>query len=164
VAGRASAAGPVPPDVLAQPVAGAWLTATLGLVLLIGLTIMIVTGLLSYAAYDPSLPGNDTTPGKGLLGTGPDPVRGEILAGLVTRRRPGHRPGRADPAVVPPRANRAVQGALALGVDTAVPPPPPKVTGGESVSAATPSHPHGPDGLFAHLIGGSRETAATARR
>ncbi|MEV4081108.1 molybdopterin-dependent oxidoreductase [Nonomuraea fuscirosea] len=40
----------------------------LGLVLLAGLTIVAVTGLLSYAAYDPRLPGNDTTPGKGLLG------------------------------------------------------------------------------------------------
>ena len=27
-----------------------------------------VTGLLSYAAYNPSLPGNDSTPGKGLFG------------------------------------------------------------------------------------------------
>ncbi|MEV0161273.1 molybdopterin-dependent oxidoreductase [Nonomuraea fuscirosea] len=40
----------------------------LGLVLLAGLTVVAVTGLLSYAAYDPRLPGNDTTPGKGLLG------------------------------------------------------------------------------------------------
>ncbi|MEV5887923.1 molybdopterin-dependent oxidoreductase [Nonomuraea fuscirosea] len=40
----------------------------LGLVLLVGLTVVALTGLLSYAAYDPRLPGNDTTPGKGLLG------------------------------------------------------------------------------------------------
>lgn len=40
----------------------------LGLVLLAGLTVVALTGLLSYAAYDPRLPGNDTTPGKGLLG------------------------------------------------------------------------------------------------
>jgi DMSO/TMAO reductase YedYZ molybdopterin-dependent catalytic subunit len=51
-----------------SPLRGPWLTAALGLALLAGLTIMIVTGLLSYAAYEPSLPGNDTTPGKELLG------------------------------------------------------------------------------------------------
>ncbi|MEO3890660.1 molybdopterin-dependent oxidoreductase [Nonomuraea sp. B5E05] len=39
-----------------------------GLVLLVGLAVVAVTGLLSYAAYEPRLPGNDTTPGKGLLG------------------------------------------------------------------------------------------------
>ena len=37
------------------------------MVLLAGLTILAVTGLLSYAAYDPLLPGNDQTPGAGLL-------------------------------------------------------------------------------------------------
>ncbi|MGP3936586.1 molybdopterin-dependent oxidoreductase [Nonomuraea sp. KM88] len=40
----------------------------LGLVLLVGLAVVAVTGLVSYAAYEPRLPGNDTTPGKGLLG------------------------------------------------------------------------------------------------
>ena len=39
----------------------------LAVVLLGGLTMMAVTGLLSYAAYDPRLPGNDQTPGAGLL-------------------------------------------------------------------------------------------------
>jgi DMSO/TMAO reductase YedYZ molybdopterin-dependent catalytic subunit len=39
----------------------------LGLVLLGGLSVMAVTGLLSYAAYDPRLPGNDETAGAGLL-------------------------------------------------------------------------------------------------
>jgi DMSO/TMAO reductase YedYZ molybdopterin-dependent catalytic subunit len=44
-------------------------TAVLGLVLLVGLTLVFVTGLLSYAAYNPDLaPVNDKTPGKGLLG------------------------------------------------------------------------------------------------
>jgi DMSO/TMAO reductase YedYZ molybdopterin-dependent catalytic subunit len=38
-----------------------------GLVLLVGISLMFVTGLLSYAAYNPNL-GNDTTPDKGLLG------------------------------------------------------------------------------------------------
>jgi DMSO/TMAO reductase YedYZ molybdopterin-dependent catalytic subunit len=37
-------------------------TAALGLLLLPLLTIIIVTGLLSYAAYNPRLPGNDSTP------------------------------------------------------------------------------------------------------
>ena len=42
-------------------------TAALGLVLLPFLTIIIVTGLLSYAAYNPRLPGNDSTPGATAL-------------------------------------------------------------------------------------------------
>jgi len=41
----------------------------LGCGLLVGIPILFVTGLLSYAAYDPGLGGgNDRTPGKGLLG------------------------------------------------------------------------------------------------
>lgn len=52
-----------------SPVRGPWLTSVLGLVLLGGITIMFVTGLLSYASYNPNLGGaNDYTPGKGLLG------------------------------------------------------------------------------------------------
>lgn len=51
-----------------SPLRGPWLTAVLGLVLLAGITVMIVTGLLSYVAYEPSLPANDPTPGKGLFG------------------------------------------------------------------------------------------------
>lgn len=44
-------------------------TSVLGLVLLIGLPILLVTGLLSYAAYNPTLGGgNDRTPDKGILG------------------------------------------------------------------------------------------------
>ena len=40
-----------------------------GLVLLVSIPVMFVTGLLSYAAYNPDLsPVNDETPGKGLLG------------------------------------------------------------------------------------------------
>ncbi|MFE7758440.1 molybdopterin-dependent oxidoreductase [Streptomyces sp. NPDC057429] len=46
-----------------------WLTAVLGLVLLVGITLLFVTGLLSYAAYNPDLsPVNDQTPDKGWLG------------------------------------------------------------------------------------------------
>jgi DMSO/TMAO reductase YedYZ molybdopterin-dependent catalytic subunit len=40
-----------------------------GLMLLVSIPVMFVTGLLSYAAYNPNLsPINDETPGKGLLG------------------------------------------------------------------------------------------------
>lgn len=60
--------GPFRPDFWRSPVRGPWLTAVLGVILLIGLTIVVLTGLLSYAAYNPSLSGNDTTPDKGLLG------------------------------------------------------------------------------------------------
>ncbi|MBW0116527.1 molybdopterin-dependent oxidoreductase [Pseudonocardia sp. KRD-169] len=51
-----------------SPLRGPWLTAALGLALLVPLVVVIVTGLLSYAAYEPNLPGNDATPGKELLG------------------------------------------------------------------------------------------------
>jgi len=59
--------GPFRPRVWRSPLRGLWLTSVLGVVLLAGLTILAVTGLLSYAAYDPLLPGNDQTPGAGLL-------------------------------------------------------------------------------------------------
>jgi len=52
-----------------SPVRGPWLTSVLGLVLLGGISVLFVTGLLSYASYNPDLGGaNDYTPGKGLLG------------------------------------------------------------------------------------------------
>jgi DMSO/TMAO reductase YedYZ molybdopterin-dependent catalytic subunit len=52
-----------------SPIRGPWLTSILGLVLLVGVLVLFVTGLLSYAAYNPGLsPVNDTTPGKGWLG------------------------------------------------------------------------------------------------
>ncbi len=51
-----------------SPLRGPWLTSVLALVLLVGLLVMITTGLLSYAAYDPALGGsNDQTPQAGLL-------------------------------------------------------------------------------------------------
>ena len=51
-----------------SPIRGPWLTSVLALVLLVGLMVMIITGLLSYAAYDPALGGsNDQTPQAGLL-------------------------------------------------------------------------------------------------
>ena len=52
-----------------SPIRGPWLTSILGLILLAGLSVVFVTGLLSYAAYNPDLNRiNDQTPGKGLLG------------------------------------------------------------------------------------------------
>ncbi|MCW2615604.1 MAG: hypothetical protein JWN08_2598 [Frankiales bacterium] len=51
-----------------SPLRGPWLTSVLALVLLVGLLVLIVTGLLSYAAYDPRLGGsNEQTPGRGAL-------------------------------------------------------------------------------------------------
>ncbi|MEV7558297.1 molybdopterin-dependent oxidoreductase [Streptomyces sp. NPDC089795] len=48
---------------------GPWLTAVFGLVLLVGITLLFVTGLLSYAAYNPDLARiDDQTPDKGWLG------------------------------------------------------------------------------------------------
>ena len=51
-----------------SPLRGPWFTSVLAVVLLVGLTVVAVTGLLSYAAYDPQLGGsNDQTPEAGLL-------------------------------------------------------------------------------------------------
>ncbi|HEV7627948.1 MAG TPA: molybdopterin-dependent oxidoreductase [Streptomyces sp.] len=48
---------------------GPWLTSVFGLILLVGVTVLFVTGLLSYAAYNPGLgAANDKTPDKGWLG------------------------------------------------------------------------------------------------
>ncbi|WP_328690877.1 molybdopterin-dependent oxidoreductase [Streptomyces caniferus] len=64
---RPSSASPSP---WRSPLRGPRLTALLGIVLLAGITLLFVTGLLSYAAYNPDLAGgvNDKTPDKGLLG------------------------------------------------------------------------------------------------
>jgi DMSO/TMAO reductase YedYZ molybdopterin-dependent catalytic subunit len=52
-----------------SPIRGPWLTSILGLILLAGVSVVFVTGLLSYAAYNPDLNRiNDETHGKGLLG------------------------------------------------------------------------------------------------
>ncbi|MFD9886592.1 molybdopterin-dependent oxidoreductase [Streptomyces alboflavus] len=60
---------PSAPGFWRSPVRGTWFTAVLGTVLLFGMTLLFVTGLLSYAAYNPGLaPVNDKTPDKGLLG------------------------------------------------------------------------------------------------
>lgn len=61
--------GPFRPGFWRSPIRGPWLTAVFGLVLLFGITTLMVTGLLSYAAYDPDAdPVNDLTPDKGILG------------------------------------------------------------------------------------------------
>lgn len=51
-----------------SPLRGPWLTAVLGSVLLVGVTLLFVTGLMSYASYNPDLGTNDPTPTHGLLG------------------------------------------------------------------------------------------------
>ncbi len=60
--------GPFRREFWRSPLRGRWLTAQLGRVLLLALPVVIVTGLLSYAAYNPELGANDLTPNKGLLG------------------------------------------------------------------------------------------------
>ncbi|ATL27853.1 putative CONSERVED TRANSMEMBRANE PROTEIN [Streptomyces formicae] len=60
---------PSSPGFWRSPVRGPWFTSVLGIVLLVGITVLFVTGLLSYAAYNPNLAAvNDKTPDKGLLG------------------------------------------------------------------------------------------------
>ncbi|MGW6546572.1 molybdopterin-dependent oxidoreductase [Streptomyces massasporeus] len=60
---------PTSPGFWRSPLRGPWFTSVLGLVLLGGITVLFVTGLLSYAAYNPNLsPVNDKTPDKGILG------------------------------------------------------------------------------------------------
>ncbi|NUR01884.1 MAG: molybdopterin-dependent oxidoreductase [Streptomyces sp.] len=60
---------PFSPSFWRSPVRGPWVTSVLGIVLLGGITVLFVTGLLSYAAYNPDLsPVNDQTPDKGILG------------------------------------------------------------------------------------------------
>ncbi|WP_327316850.1 molybdopterin-dependent oxidoreductase [Streptomyces sp. NBC_01235] len=60
---------PTSPGFWRSPVRGPRFTSVLGLVLLVGITVLFVTGLASYAAYNPGLaPVNDKTPDKGVLG------------------------------------------------------------------------------------------------
>ncbi|WP_280682336.1 molybdopterin-dependent oxidoreductase [Kitasatospora sp. MAA19] len=61
--------GPFRPDFWRSPIRGPWLTSVFGLVLLVGIPLLFVTGALSYAAYNPGLGAlNDQTPDKGVLG------------------------------------------------------------------------------------------------
>jgi hypothetical protein len=60
--------GPFQATFWRSPLRGPWFTAMLSVALLPGITLMFLTGLASYAAYNPNLaPGNDTTPDKGSL-------------------------------------------------------------------------------------------------
>ncbi|WP_030041275.1 molybdopterin-dependent oxidoreductase [Streptomyces resistomycificus] len=60
---------PFSPAFWRSPLRGPRLTSLLGVVLLGGITVLFLTGLLSYAAYNPDLsPVNDKTPDKGILG------------------------------------------------------------------------------------------------
>ncbi|MFF4827678.1 molybdopterin-dependent oxidoreductase [Streptomyces sp. NPDC001312] len=61
--------GPFRPGFWRSPLRGPWLTSVFGLALLIGIPLIFVTGMLSYASYNPGLDRiNDQTPDKGLLG------------------------------------------------------------------------------------------------
>ncbi|MFE6176487.1 molybdopterin-dependent oxidoreductase [Streptomyces sp. NPDC056464] len=63
------ARSPFSPSFWRSPLRGPRLTSVLGVVLLGGITLLFVTGLVSYAAYNPNLaPVNDKTPDKGILG------------------------------------------------------------------------------------------------
>ncbi|MYU26689.1 molybdopterin-dependent oxidoreductase [Streptomyces sp. SID7810] len=60
---------PSAPGFWRSPLRGPWFTSVLGTVLLAGITVLFLTGLVSYAAYNPNLsPVNDQTPDKGVLG------------------------------------------------------------------------------------------------
>jgi DMSO/TMAO reductase YedYZ molybdopterin-dependent catalytic subunit len=61
-------AAPFRPGFWRSPVRGPWLTAVFGAVLLFAIPVMFVTGLLSYASYNPGLGHNDKTPDRGVLG------------------------------------------------------------------------------------------------
>ncbi|MFD3837756.1 molybdopterin-dependent oxidoreductase [Streptomyces sp. NPDC058642] len=66
---RADPRLPSSPGFWRSALRGPWFTSVLGLVLLVGITVLFVTGLVSYAAYNPNLsPVNDKTPDKGVLG------------------------------------------------------------------------------------------------
>jgi len=60
--------GPFRPDAWRSPLRGPWLTSIFGSILLAGIPVEFITGLVSYAAYNPRLPGNDLTPTHGILG------------------------------------------------------------------------------------------------
>lgn len=65
----ASPRTPFSPAFWRSPLRGPWFTSVLGVVLLGGITLLFLTGLVSYAAYNPDLSRvNDKTPDKGILG------------------------------------------------------------------------------------------------
>ena len=54
--------GPARPGFWRSPIRGPWLTAALGIVLLIGFPVVFLTGLISHAAYNPQLGQNAVVP------------------------------------------------------------------------------------------------------
>ena len=50
-----------------SPIRGPWLTSVFGAVLLVGIPVEFLTGLMSWAAYNPRLAGNDQNPVHGFL-------------------------------------------------------------------------------------------------
>ncbi len=50
-----------------SPLRGPWLTSVFAVVLLVGLTVVALTGLLSYSAYEPRFPGNAFPADPGVL-------------------------------------------------------------------------------------------------
>ncbi len=50
-----------------SPIRGPWLTSVLGAALLVGIPVEFITGLVSWASYEPRLTGNQTTPHHGVL-------------------------------------------------------------------------------------------------
>ena len=54
-------------EVWRSPLRGPWLTSVLASVLLVGLPVLLLTGFLSYAAYEPRFPGNAFPADPGLL-------------------------------------------------------------------------------------------------
>ncbi|MHA3703978.1 molybdopterin-dependent oxidoreductase [Jatrophihabitans sp. YIM 134969] len=54
--------GPFRPGFWRSPLRGPWFTSFLGLLLLVGIPVLFVTGLLSFLAYNPDLPFNSRTP------------------------------------------------------------------------------------------------------
>jgi DMSO/TMAO reductase YedYZ molybdopterin-dependent catalytic subunit len=60
--------GPFRREFWRSPIRGPWLTSFFGSILLVGIPILIVTGLLSHLAYNADLAHNATTPRGGLFG------------------------------------------------------------------------------------------------
>ncbi len=54
-------------SLFSSPLRGPWLTSVFAAVLLVGLPVLLLTGLLSYAAYEPRLPGNALPADPGVL-------------------------------------------------------------------------------------------------
>jgi DMSO/TMAO reductase YedYZ molybdopterin-dependent catalytic subunit len=54
--------GPARPGFWRSPIRGPWLTAALGIVLLVGFPLVFLTGLISHAAYNPQLGQNAVVP------------------------------------------------------------------------------------------------------